>query len=77
MKFPYWLRGALIVTALDIIYWIVIVFSAAQSHTPRGTIRVLLGLLVAFVSLIPAFIGGAAVGLIVGYVMKRMKKKLF
>ena len=75
MAFPYWLRGALIVTALDVIYWIVTIISAAQSHTPRDTIRVLLGLLVGFISIIPAFVAGAALGLIVGYVMKRMKKK--
>lgn len=75
MKFPYWLRGALIVTALDMVYWIVTLISAAQSHTPRGTIRALLALLVGFVSLIPAFVVGAALGLIVGYVVKKMKKK--
>ena len=74
MRLPYWLKGALIVTALDIVYWIVTLVGAAQSHTPRGTIRVLLALLVGFVSLIPAFVAGAVVGLIVGYVVKRTSK---
>lgn len=73
MRLPYWLKGALIVTALDIVYWVVTLVSAAQPHTPRGTLRVLLALLVGLISLIPAFLVGAVLGLIVGYVLKRMK----
>ncbi len=72
MKFPYWLKGALILTGLDVVYWIFTIAGAAQSHTPRGTARVLLALLVGLISLIPAFVVGAVLGLIVGYVVKRM-----
>lgn len=69
-----WLKGGLIVLGLDFLFWLILFISATQSSGDMAGLAAAVSLVYGGLSLIPAFIVGAIIGGISGWIYKTEKR---